>query len=165
MHAQLEAAGQEAQENLGPFLRYPCLRRIIQTFANASPDEAVSSGSPMAGPDSHTPWGLSSTGSPPPIGTSASVPGEQPRWGSGAPSGGGGAPGLGPLGAARPQPGEALRAWACNPLVLGMLRRAAELLEEGRVRERELEHTILQQLRVRGMKGGSRHVPTTAITD
>ena len=42
-----------------------------------------------------------------------------------------------------------LDSWACNPRVLLLLSRAKELLESGTLSERQLEHQLIAQLKVR----------------
>jgi hypothetical protein len=46
--------------------------------------------------------------------------------------------------------------WANNPLVIRMLTKAKELMDEGRMTEDEAEHLILQQLNVRRPQRRSR---------
>ena len=79
---QVERLPTELQANLEPFMRSPCLRRVVQTLAND------------------------------------------------------------------PDPEHGLDYWSGNPRVLQLLQHAKELLDEGRVTEKELEQLLITQFKV-----------------
>lgn len=102
----LDQSSAEVQEALAPFLRYKCLRRMIQTFGNGGEQSRQDSLPHGRADEEH--GGAS--------------------WGP-------------------PRKVADLASWALNPRVQCLLHQAKHLLESGSMREKELEHLILAQLK------------------